>query len=95
VKLPLSFTPGKLERGLLLKNPLILDAAGNRVIAIGFTPGLYPATIGELNGAAALFAAAPELLGTLIDLLALYRVQFGDNETTTKAHNAIYKAVTI
>lgn len=46
----------------------------------------------SLDANARLIAAAPELLSALEDLLAIYRVQWGDNETTTKAHNAIAKA---
>jgi hypothetical protein len=42
---------------------------------------------------AMLIAAAPDLLVALHELLSLYRTQFGDNSTTTKAHNAIAKAI--
>lgn len=41
---------------------------------------------------ARLIAAAPDLLAALDGLLSLYRAQWGENEATTAAHNAIAKA---
>lgn len=64
MKLPLTFIPGRYERGLLLKTPQVLDAAGDRVVSITLTPALM-SSIGDLNAVAAGFAAYPDLLDAL------------------------------
>lgn len=65
MNLPLSFAPGRLQNGLLLKTPKVLDADGKRVFELAFTPALHPATLSELNSAAQLFAAAPDVVAAL------------------------------